>query len=59
MTNVLLLSVQMVMALTAFILIFRVYLQPWFTAQPFALAVLPLLLLHVFRYLGLTLIAPG
>ncbi len=59
MTNLLLLSVQMVMALMAFIIIFRVYLQRWFTAAPFALAVLPLLLLHVFRYLGLTLIAPG
>ena len=59
MTNMLVLSVQMVMALTVFILIFRVYLQRWFTAQPLAVAVLPLLILHVFRYLGLTLIAPG
>ena len=31
----------------------------WFKAQPFGTAVLPLLLLHAFRYMGLTLIVPG
>lgn len=53
------LKLQYLVALGTYIVIFRVYLQPWFKAQPFGAAVLPLLLLHAFRYLGLTLMVPG
>ncbi|MCB1613507.1 MAG: hypothetical protein KDI60_17400 [Xanthomonadales bacterium] len=59
MSNLAILSLQYLVALGTYIVIFRVYLQPWFKAQPFGKAVLPLLLLHAFRYLGLTLMVPG
>lgn len=59
MSNIVILNLQYVVALGAYIVIFRSYLHPWFKAQPFDKAVLPLLLLHAFRYLGLTLIIPG
>ncbi len=59
MKNLTILALQMVMAVSAYLLIFRIYLQPWFKAQPFEQAVLPLLVLHIFRYLGLSLIVPG
>jgi len=57
--NMLYLNLQILVAFVVFILIFRLYLHPWFKAQPFGAAVMPMLLLHVFRYLGLTLLAPG
>lgn len=59
MSNLVILNLQIAMALGAYLVIFRIYLQPWFAAQPFGKAVLPLLLLHAFRYLGLVLIVPG
>lgn len=59
MTNLLILNLQVVMALGVYIVIYRIYLRSWFKAQSFGSAVLPLLLLHVFRYLGLMLLAPG
>ena len=59
MSNLIILNLQFVMALGAYVVIYRIYLQRWFASQPFGKAVLPLLLLHVFRYLGLTLIVPG
>lgn len=59
MSNLVILNLQIVVALGVYVVIYRIYLQPWFAAQPFERAVLPLLLLHVFRYLGLTLIVPG
>lgn len=59
MSNLLILNLQYLVALGTFVVIFRIYLQPWFQAQPFGRAVLPLLLLHAFRYLGLTLMVPG
>jgi hypothetical protein len=57
--NIIHLNIQFLIALVTFLLIFRIYLQPWFKSQPFGPAVLPLLLIHVFRYLGLTFLAPG
>lgn len=59
MSNLLILNLQCLVALGTYVVIFRIYLQPWFQAQPFRTAVLPLLLLHAFRYLGLTLMVPG
>lgn len=59
MSNLVILNLQIVVALGVYVVIYRIYLQRWFAAQPFGRAVLPLLLLHVFRYLGLTLIVPG
>jgi hypothetical protein len=59
MSNLVILNLQYVMALGAYIVIYQIYLHRWFTAQPFGQAVLPLLLLHAFRYLGLSLIVPG
>jgi hypothetical protein len=59
MSNLTILNLQCVVALGTYAVIFRIYLQPWFKAQPFGPAVLPLLILHAFRYMGLTLIVPG
>jgi hypothetical protein len=59
MSNLVILNLQYLVALATYVVIFRIYLQPWFKSQPFATAVLPLLLLHAFRYLGLTLMVPG
>lgn len=59
MSNLVILNLQTLVALGTYVVIFRIYLQPWFKAQPFDRAVLPLLILHTFRYLGLTLIIPG
>ncbi len=59
MNTLLHMNIQILMAFAALTLIFRIYLQPWLKAQAFGAAVLPLLLLHVFRFLGLTLLAPG
>ncbi len=59
MPSLLVLNLQVLMALGVYVVIYRIYLRGWFLAQPFARAVLPLLLLQVFRYLGLMLLAPG
>ncbi len=59
MSNLVILNLQVLVALGTYVVIYRIYLRPWFKAQPFGSAVLPLLILHAFRYLGLTLIIPG
>ncbi len=59
MSNLVILNLQYLVAFSTYLVIFAIYLRPWFKAQPFDRAVLPLLLLHAFRYLGLTLIVPG
>ncbi len=59
MPPLLVLNLQVLVALGAYTVLYRIYLRPWFRAQPFAQAVLPLLILHAFRYLGFTLLAPG
>jgi hypothetical protein len=58
MSNIAILNLQYVAALATYIVIYAIYLRSWFNAQPFELAVRPLLLLHAFRYLGLALIVP-
>jgi hypothetical protein len=59
MSNIVILNLQCLVALCTYVVIFQIYLRPWFRAQAFGKAVLPLLMLHAFRYLGLTLIIPG
>ncbi len=59
MSNVVVLNLQCLMATGAYVVIYRIYLQKWFKAQTFGTAVLPLLILHAFRYIGLSLIVPG
>lgn len=59
MSNIVILNLQYMMAFGTFIVIYRIYLRQWFKSRPMHAAVLPLLLLHAFRYLGLTLIVPG
>jgi hypothetical protein len=53
------LNIQAVMAMCIYILIYRVYLRDWFNTRDFGPAILPLLILHSFRYLGLCLIVTG
>jgi len=59
MSNLVILNLQYLMAIGAYVVIYRIYLHAWFSAQPFGAAVLPLLLLRAFCYLGLSLIVPG
>jgi hypothetical protein len=59
MSNIVILNLQYLLAIGTFIVIYRIYLRQWFRSRPMHAAVLPLLLLHAFRYLGLTLIVPG
>lgn len=59
MSNLIYLNIQFAMAVAIYILIYRHYLRRWFAAQDFASAVLPLLVLHAFRYLGLSLLVTG
>lgn len=59
MSNLMILNIQATMALCIYILIYRVYLRDWFKARDFGAAVLPLLILHSFRYLGLNMLVTG
>jgi len=59
MSNTVIQVIQTAMAISAYLLIFRNYLQPWFKAREFGEAILPLLILHIFRYLGLCLLVTG
>lgn len=59
MSNTVIQIIQTAMAISAYVLIFRNYLQPWFRARAFGEAILPLLILHIFRYLGLCLLVTG
>lgn len=59
MSNTVIQVIQTAMAVSAYLLIFRNYLQPWFKAREFGEAILPLLILHIFRYLGLCLLVTG
>ena len=47
------------MAFGAYVVIYRIYLRSWFATQPFPQAVLPLLLINTFRYMGLAAMVPG
>lgn len=53
------LAIQFSMAIVAYLLIFRTYLHPRLRELPFEAAVMPFLILHIFRYLGLALLVTG
>lgn len=55
----LVLPISMAMALIAWSLIFAWYVHPVLKRQSLDLAVRPLLLLHLFRYVGLMFLIPG
>ena len=53
------LPVSMLLGLTAWALVFRNYVHPRLGPLPLAEALRPILVLHVFRYLGLMFLVPG
>ncbi len=55
----LILPLSMIFGLIAWGLLFRVWVHPELGPRPFADAVRPLLLLNVFRYVGLAFLLPG
>ncbi len=55
----LILPLSMVMGLTAYSLIAKWYVMPWFLSQPRAKALAPILLFHSFRFIGLAFLIPG
>lgn len=59
MSNLVFLTVQYAMAFAAYLLIYRHYLRAWLRTRRFEDAVLPFLLLHCFRYLGLSMLVTG
>jgi len=59
MNNWMILGGQSAMGLVLYSLIFFWYVQPSFSRLPFEKAVLPMLLLHVFRFAGFTLLVVG
>ncbi|MEA5582701.1 hypothetical protein VB620_15285 [Nodularia harveyana UHCC-0300] len=59
MNNWIILGGQSTIGLVLYTLIFFWYVQPSLSKLPFETAVLPMLLLHVFRFAGFTLLAVG
>lgn len=59
MQNVIHLTIQLVMSVSAYTLLYRIYLRPWLQTKAFEQAVLPFLILHIFRFLGLNLLVTG
>ena len=59
MNNWVILAVQFSMSLIAYSLIFFWYVQPRVSKMPFEKALLPMLLVNVFRFAGLTLLVSG
>ena len=59
MSNLIIINIQVLSAICIYLLIYKVYLRDWFNSRDFGAAVLPLLILHSFRYLGLGLIVDG
>ena len=59
MNNFVILNIQALMGLTAYFLLYRTLLRPWFQARSFQQAVLPLMILNIFRFLGLTFLVTG
>ena len=59
MNNFIILNVQAAMGLTAYFLIYWNYLSPRLRRQPFQQAVLPLMIVNIFRFLGLTFLVTG
>ena len=59
MNNFVILNIQALMGLTAYFLVYWNFLRPWLQTQTFERAVLPLLVLNIFRFLGLTFLVTG
>lgn len=59
MQNLIILNVQVGIALIGYYLAYRIYWRDWFNRQEFGPAVQPLLLIHLYRFLGLTLLVTG
>ncbi len=59
MSNFIILNIQALMGLTAYFLIYWTYLRPRLQRLPFHQAVLPLLIVNIFRFLGLTFLVTG
>jgi hypothetical protein len=59
MNNWIILGLQSTIGLVTYALIFFWYVQPALAKQPFEKAVAPMLLLHVFRFTGFTLLVVG
>lgn len=55
----LIVAIQFSMGLAAYGLIFSKYVRPRLEIVDFHAAIAPMLLVHAFRFLGLTLLAPG
>ena len=59
MNNFVILNIQALMGLTAYFLVYWNFLRPRLQALPFERAVLPLLIVNIFRFLGLTFLVTG
>ena len=59
MNNFVILNIQALMGLTAYFLVYWNFLRPWLQAQTFERAVLPLMLVNIFRFMGLTFLVTG
>jgi hypothetical protein len=59
MSNFIILNIQALMGMAAYFLIYRTYLRPRLQRLPFHDAVLPFLIVHIFRFLGLTFLVTG
>ncbi len=59
MSNFVILNLQALMGMTAFFLIYWNYLRPRLQSLPFQKAVLPLMIVNIFRFLGLTFLVTG
>ena len=52
-------GLQLVLSLIVYALIAKWYVTPWLAEKPIRLALIPLILPHAFRHLGLTFFVPG
>lgn len=59
MQNLIILNVQVGIAIVGYYLAYRIYFRDWLNRQEFGPAVQPLLLIHLYRFLGLTLLVTG
>ena len=59
MNNFVILNIQALMGLTAYFLIYWNFLRPLAPGLPFERAVLPLMIVNIFRFMGLTFLVTG
>jgi uncharacterized membrane protein len=59
MQNLVIVNVQILMAIAVYALVFFTYFKKRFQEKPFHVAILPLLFVHCFRFLGLNLLVTG